>query len=94
MPKKIINTGHSVLIHPWEVFDIKGLADRLQCSDSTIKKFIRDGLGHRKVKSITMFTGQQILNYFNKESCAYTEQVVKKVFENNRRKVSLERMVK
>ncbi len=81
MPKKIINTGHSVIIHPWEVFDIKGLADRLQCSDSTVKRFISDGLGHRKVKSITMFTGQQILNYFNKESCAYTEQVVKKVFE-------------
>lgn len=80
MPKKL-SKGHSAIIHPWEVFDVSGLAERLKCSEATIRKFISDGLKHRKMKSITIFTGQQVLNYFNQESCTYSEKVVNKVLE-------------
>lgn len=81
MPKKVPNKGHRIIVHPWEVFQIKDLAERLNCSNSTIRNFMNDGLKYKKVKSITMFTGQQVLNYINQESKSYTDEVVKKVQE-------------
>lgn len=70
----------NTIIHPYEVFDIKTLAERLSVSDGTVRNLMKKGLKHKKVKSITVFTGQNILNYFNEETQIYTDKVIDKVY--------------
>lgn len=81
MPKKREFADKNILIHPWEVFNIKTLADRLQMSEFTIRNFMNEGLQYKKINSVTMFTGQQVLNFLNDETCRYSEDVVNKVLE-------------
>lgn len=68
------------VIHPFEVFNIKDLAKRLDVSEGTIRNLMADGLKFRKMKSIIYFTGQNVLNYFNQSSQYYSSELVDKVY--------------
>jgi hypothetical protein len=81
MPKKREFDDKNILIHPWEVFTIGTLAERLKMSESTIRNFMDEGLEFKAIKSYKMFTGQQVLNFLNEETVQYSEKVVNKVLE-------------
>jgi DNA-binding MurR/RpiR family transcriptional regulator len=81
VPRKRSFEDKDILIHPWEVFTISTLAERLKMSESTIRNFMDEGLEYKSVKSFKMFTGQQVLNFLNDEFVQYSEKVVNKVLE-------------
>lgn len=69
------------IIHPWEVYSLIQLKEKFGVSDKTIRNWMDDGLKSKKLNSMTYFTGQNILNYFNQESTIYSEEIILKVFE-------------
>lgn len=75
------NQVEGKVIHPFEVFNIRDLAERLEVSEGTIRNLMIDGLQCRKMKSITYFTGQNVLNYFNQTTDYYAPELVDKVYK-------------
>ena len=71
----------SAIIHPYEIFNIKQLAERLNISEGTVRNLMKNGLKYKKMNSIILFTGQNILNYLNEENELYTKELVEKVFD-------------
>ncbi len=68
-------------IHPWDVFSLNQLKAKFGVSDKTVRNWMDDGLKFKKMNTLTYFTGQNILNYFNQESTVYSEDIILKVFE-------------
>lgn len=69
-----------VIIHPFEVYELHQLANKLNKSTNTIRNWFDEGLEYRKVGSLTYISGQQFLNFVNKDSSIYKQEQVDKVF--------------
>lgn len=49
------------------VYRIGEVAKLLSVSEGTVRNFIRDGLPHRKVRSIIFIRGEELLDYMSSE---------------------------
>lgn len=49
------------------VYRIGEVAKLLSVSEGTVRNFLRDGLPHRKVRSIIFIRGEELLDYMSSE---------------------------
>jgi hypothetical protein len=60
------------------VYRIGDVAELLSVSESTIRNFIRDGLPHRKIRSIIFIKGDELLGFMSADqSKAVNPKLVK-----------------
>ena len=75
--------ANQTIIHPYEVFNIKSLAERLEICENSVRALIKKGLVYSKTGTLTYITGQSVLNYFNKQQSTYQPDQIKKVYEQS-----------